>query len=132
MGWVMTQEIEYSRLKLALGVVSLIVGLSAGSFALFNWIEQTNLYYLLGNYARYACAYGGFAAIIFGAMLVNDFFVSRTVAGALRIDSDYKQILSWIAEEYSENLRKSSSKVAKLTRSDFFLEPREELKANVQ
>jgi len=128
----MAQEIECSKLKLALGIVSLIVGLLAASFALFNWIEQTNLYYLLGNYARYACAYGGFAAIIFGAMLVNDFFVSRTVAGALRIDSDYKQILSWIAEEYSENLRKSSSKVAKLTRSDFFLEPREELKANVQ
>ena len=128
----MSQEIEWSKLKLALGIVSLIVGLLAGSFALFNWIEQTNLYYLLGNFARYACAYGGFAAIIFGAMLVNDFFVARTVAGFSRIDSDYKQILGWIAEEYSENLRKSSSNVAKLTRSDFFLETEEELKVTVQ
>ena len=128
----MSQEIEWSKLKLALGIVSLIVGLLAASFALFNWIELTNLYYLLGNFARYACAYGGFAAIIFGAMLVNDFFVARTVAGASRIDSDYKQILGWIAEEYSENLRKSSSKVAMLARSDFFLETEEELRVNVQ
>jgi len=132
MGWVMTQEIEYSRLKLALGVVSLIVGLSAGSFALFNWIEQTNLYYLLGNYARYACAFGGFAAVIFGAMLVNDFFSPRTLVGASKIDSDYKQILAWIAEEYSENLRKSSSKIAELNQSDFFLEREEELKVDAQ
>jgi len=132
MGWVMTQEIEYSRLKLALGVVSLIVGLSAGSFALFNWIEQTNLYYLLGNYARYACAFGGFAAVIFGAMLVNDFFSPRTLVGASKIDSDYKQILAWIAEEYSENLRKSSSKIAELNQSDFFLETEEELKVDAQ
>jgi len=32
----------------------------------------------LGDYARYACAYGGFGAIIFGAMLINDFLVSRS------------------------------------------------------
>jgi hypothetical protein len=34
---------------------------------------------LLANYARYVCAYGGFGAMIFGAMLVNDFLVRREI-----------------------------------------------------
>jgi cytosine/uracil/thiamine/allantoin permease len=32
---------------------------------------------LLANYARYVCAYGGFGAMIFGAMLINEFLVRR-------------------------------------------------------
>jgi hypothetical protein len=34
---------------------------------------------MLGEYARYVCAYGGFAAMIFGAMLINDFLVLRSI-----------------------------------------------------
>jgi hypothetical protein len=36
-------------------------------------------FYLLGEYARYACAYGGFAATIFGAMLIDDFLVLKNL-----------------------------------------------------
>lgn len=63
--------------RLILGVVSLGIGFFAANLALFNWIERTGLSYLLANYARYVCAYGGFGAMIFGAMLVNDFIVRR-------------------------------------------------------
>ena len=73
----MKQKIEYLKVKLALGSVSLVAGLLAANLVLFNWMEQTNLHYALGNYARYACAYGGFAAMIFGAMLINDFLIFR-------------------------------------------------------
>jgi hypothetical protein len=133
----MKQKIEYVRVRLALGSVSLVIGLLAANFGLFNWTERTDLFYLLGNYARYVCAYGGFAAMIFGAMLVNDFFVLRKFvlrkltaikpeAGSSKVDSDYRRILAWIAEEYAENLRKSSSKEAEHTRHDFFSEKEEE------
>jgi hypothetical protein len=51
--------------------------------ALFEWSSPNSFfhflgdgfYYLLGEYARYVCAYGGFAATIFGAMLINEFLV---------------------------------------------------------
>ena len=128
----MQQKIEYARVRLSLGCVSLVVGFLAANFGLFNWVERTDLFYLLGNYARYVCAYGGFAAMIFGAMLVNDFFALRKLpaikpeAGSSRVDSDYRRILAWIADAYAENLRKSSSKEAEPTRSDFFLEEEEE------
>lgn len=65
-----------------LGLVTLVVGLSAANLALFNWVERANLHYLLGDYARYVCAYGGFASMILGAMLVNDFLVHRKAHGA--------------------------------------------------
>jgi hypothetical protein len=68
-----------SERRLILGVVSLGVGFFAANLALFNWIERTGLSYLLANYARYVCAYGGFGAMIFGAMLVNDFLVRREI-----------------------------------------------------
>ena len=61
------------RIKLILGLITLVVGLLAGNLVLFHWVERIGLHYLLGHYARYVCAYGGFAAIIFGAMLINDF-----------------------------------------------------------
>jgi len=73
----MRQDAQQLEKRLLLGVVSLGVGLFAANLALFNWIERTGLSYLLANYARYVCAYGGFGAMIFGAMLVNDFLVKR-------------------------------------------------------
>jgi hypothetical protein len=73
----MRQDVQHLEKRLLLGVVSLGVGLFAANLALFNWIERTGLSYLLTNYARYVCAYGGFGAMIFGAMLVNDFLVRR-------------------------------------------------------
>ena len=69
----MEEGIRYLKVKLVLGLVTLVVGLLAANLALFHWVERTGLYYVLGNSARYVCAYGGFAAIIFGAMLINDF-----------------------------------------------------------
>jgi hypothetical protein len=73
----MNQDAKKAEKRLILGVVSLGVGFFAANLALFNWIERTGLSYLLANYARYVCAYGGFGAMIFGAMLVNDFLVRR-------------------------------------------------------
>jgi hypothetical protein len=67
------------RVKLFLGLITLVVGLLASNLALFQWVEKIGLNYLLGYYARYICAYGGFTAMIFGAMLVNDFLALRSV-----------------------------------------------------
>jgi len=61
-------------------LVTLVVGFIATNFVLFHWVEQTVIYDPLGDYARYVCAYGGFAAMIFGAMVVNDFLVLRKVS----------------------------------------------------
>lgn len=62
---------------MSLGCVSLSVGLLAASFALFAWRTPDGFLYFLGEYARYVCAFGGFGAIIFGSMLINDFLVIR-------------------------------------------------------
>jgi hypothetical protein len=67
------------RVKLILGLITLVVGILASNLALFQWVERIGLNYLLGYYARYICAYGGFTAMIFGAMLINDFLVLRSV-----------------------------------------------------
>jgi hypothetical protein len=129
---------SYLKVRALLGCVSLVIGLLAADLALFGWQNPEGFFYLLGEYARYVCAYGGFAAMIFGAMLVNDFFVLRKLtaikpeAGSSKVDSDYRRILAWIADAYAENLRKSSSKEAKHTRLDFFLEKEEEQKVVAQ
>ena len=68
----------YLKVRLALGCISLVVGLLAANLALFGWNQQTGFFYLLGEGAHYACAYGGFAAIILGSMLINDFYVLRS------------------------------------------------------
>ncbi|MEM2107821.1 MAG: hypothetical protein QXL10_00855 [Candidatus Bathyarchaeia archaeon] len=60
-----------------MGLTTLLTGLWAANLALFNWIEETGLSYLLGQYARYVCAYGGFSAIIFGSMVINDYLVAK-------------------------------------------------------
>ena len=75
----MEQKNHSFRVRLVVGLVSLIVGFFASNLALFNWIEQTKVYYLLGDYARYTCAYSGFAAMILGALLINDFITFRSL-----------------------------------------------------
>jgi hypothetical protein len=121
----MKQKLEYLKVKLALGSVSLVIGLLAANFALFNWIERTGLHYLMGNYARYLCAYGGFTAMIFGAMLINDFLVFRTSIASKpatkpsKVDSGYQRIRS---RTLAEDLGKSNSREPELTLYDFFLE----------
>ena len=89
----MRQDAQQLEKRLLLGVVSLGVGLFAANLALFNWIERTGLAYLLANYARYVCAYGGFGAMIFGSMLVNDFFVGKQFAKKKRSESELKMIV---------------------------------------
>jgi hypothetical protein len=74
------QRTPYLKIRFALGLVTLVIGFIATNFVLFHWVEQTVIYDPLGDYARYVCAYGGFAAMIFGAMVVNDFLVFRKVS----------------------------------------------------
>lgn len=62
---------------MVLGCVTLSVGLLAAGFALFAWRTPDGFLYFLGEYARYVCAFGGFGAIIFGSMLINDFLIIR-------------------------------------------------------
>ena len=73
------QRTPYLKIRFALGLVTLVIGFIATNFVLFHWVEHTVIYDPLGDYARYVCAYGGFAAMIFGAMAVNDFLVLRKV-----------------------------------------------------
>lgn len=75
----MRQQISYSKRRFIFGLVTLVAGFIAANFALFHWVERIGLNYLLGGYARYVCLFGGFVAMIFGAMLVDDFLVLSTV-----------------------------------------------------
>ncbi|MCW4020969.1 MAG: hypothetical protein NWF14_07060 [Candidatus Bathyarchaeota archaeon] len=74
------QERRYLKIRPVIGLATLVVGFLAANLALFNWVEGKDICYLLGDYARYVCAYGGFAAMISGAMMVNDFLVTRRTA----------------------------------------------------
>ena len=71
----MQQKTVYSKKRFVLGLCTLIVGFIAANLAIFNWIEVIGLHRLLGDYALYVCAFGGFAAMIFGTMLIDDFLV---------------------------------------------------------
>jgi len=73
----MEEKIQTMKFKLVLGVISLIIGFIAANLAFFHWHQQDTIYYLMGEYARYACGYGGFAAMILGSMLINDFYNFR-------------------------------------------------------
>jgi hypothetical protein len=109
----MDQKNKYLKVKLLLGAVSIVIGLSAANLALFNWIEKAGFHYLLGNYARYVCAYSGFAAMIFGAMLINDFIV-------LRSHQKHSQPIEFIVEEankISVDIEPKSSKQSKIISS---------------
>lgn len=75
----MPPKLEYLKVKFILGTITLIIGFLGGNIALFQWEERIGVQYLLGEYARYMCGFGGFAAMIFGAMLVNDAWVLRNV-----------------------------------------------------
>lgn len=75
----MGQKIAHLKVKFTIGLVILAVGLMAANLALFQWVERTGIQYLLGGYARYVLGFGGFAAMIFGAMLINDALVLRNV-----------------------------------------------------
>jgi len=82
---------SYLKVRLYFGTFSLMIGLFAANLALFEWNGPNSLFffigegfnYLLGEYARYVCAYGGFGATIFGAMLINDFLVLRKLINEL-------------------------------------------------
>ena len=72
-------KLKFSHLKIrfAFGLVSLVIGLLGANLALFNWVVKEGVYSLLGEYARYVCAYGGFGAMIFGATLINDYLILK-------------------------------------------------------
>lgn len=95
----------YLKARLVVGLVTLLIGLWAANLALFNWIERAGLHYLLGKYARFVCAYGGFAAMIFGAMLINDFLVfarpmgSKVMVPQSNEPPDHQTILCELEEE---------------------------------
>lgn len=86
----MEQEIEYLEVKFALGSITLIVGFIGASIALFQWVERTGVQYLLGDYSRYVLGFGGFAAMIFGAMLINDAWIlSNVMKGKYGLPTNY-------------------------------------------
>ena len=102
----------YLKVRLILGCISLVVGLLATNFALFGWNQPTDFFYLLGEGAHYACAYGGFASIILGSMLINDFYVLRSL--------DLKKEAVWYEETAFEE--------GKILLGQFFQENEEEEK----
>jgi hypothetical protein len=131
---------SYLKFRLLLGTVSLIIGLLAANFALFGWHNPDGFFYLLGEYARYACAYGGFAATIFGAMLINDFFVLRNLINdffVLRASiaserNTKRNATAWLIRARTEwqlckDFEKYCSVEPKLSQLDFFLDTEEEL-----
>lgn len=86
----MTNENIYLKFKFALGIATLLIGLWAANLAMFDWVERTNQLYMLGMYARYMCAYGGFAAIIFGSMLINEFLIYKNAIKRKEVKQEIK------------------------------------------
>ena len=126
---------SYLKVRLLLGTVSLGIGLLAANLALFGWHNPDGFFYLLGEYAQYACAYGGFAAIIFGSMLINDFFVLRTSIASK--NATRRNATAWLIRARTEwrlakNFGKQCTMKPKLTTRDFFLETEEELEVVAQ
>lgn len=82
-------------MKFALGSITLIVGFIGASIALFQWVERTGVQHLFGEYSRYILGFGGFAAMIFGAMLINDVWVlSNVMKGKYGLLTNYTTIKS--------------------------------------
>lgn len=100
----------YLKIRLILGLFSLVAGLLAANIAFFAWINQDGFLYFLGDYARYVCAFGGFAAIIFGSMLINDFLVGQK--------QDLRKKAIWFQEAAFEE--------GKVFLGQFFLDSEEE------
>jgi hypothetical protein len=126
---------SYLKFRLLLGTFSLIIGLLAANFALFEWHNPDGSFYLLGEYARYVCAYGGFAATIFGAMLINDFFVLRASIASKR--NTKRNATAWLIRARTEwqlckDFEKYCSMEPKLSQLYFFLDTEEELEVVAQ
>ena len=75
----MNHKIQYFKVKFCLGSISVLVGLLGATIALFQWVERTGLHYIFGERSRYVLGFGGFAAMILGALLANDAWVLRDV-----------------------------------------------------
>ncbi|TRO46430.1 hypothetical protein E2P60_05370 [Candidatus Bathyarchaeota archaeon] len=138
----------YLKVRLFFGSVSLIIGLFATNLAIFGWsstgsfffLRGENSYYLLGEYARYVCAYGGLGATIFGAMLINDFIVLRKLINeffALRASIAIKRntkrsATEWLIRARTEwrlcaDFDKFCSMEPGISQDDFFVQAGEEV-----
>jgi hypothetical protein len=132
--------------RLFLGIGSLIIGLLATNLAIFGWSSPNSFffslgqsfYYLLGEYARYICAYGGLSSTIFGAMLINDFLVLRNLIDdvfALRASIAMKRNIkcnatAWLIRARTEwqlcvNFKKYCSMEPEVNQNDFFVKTEE-------
>ena len=116
----------YLKFRLILGAVSLIIGLLAVNLALLGWGNPDGFSYLFGEYSRYVCGIGGFSAIVFGAMLIRDFFILRTLIESRRsIERNAAALLMFSKTEWL--LAEDCGKPCLMEpRSDFFLETNEE------
>jgi len=110
-----TMRTSYLKIRTLLGIVSLVTGLLAANFALFGWNSPNGFFYLSGEFVRYACAYGGFTAIIFGAMMIEEFLV-------LKASITSKRTAMQLAEDFGKNC----SPRPILTQFDFLVETKEE------
>jgi hypothetical protein len=120
---------SYQKFRGLLGTVSLVIGLLATNLALFGWSKPDGFSNLLGEYARYVCALGGFAAIFFRAMLINDFFVLKGSIASKR--KTKRNGTAWFIRARTKwQLRKDFEKYCsmepKLTQPECFLETEEE------
>ena len=126
---------SYLKVRLLLGTVSLGFGLLAANLALFGWRTPNGFFYLLGEYAHYACAYGGFSAIILGSMLINDFLVLRT--SIARKHKSNRNATAWLIRARTEwRLAKDFGKFSldepTLIQRGFFLDTEEEIEVVAQ
>ena len=92
MGW----RIDPLKVKFFLGSTTLVVGFIGATIALFQWVERTGVQHLFGDYSRYVLGFGGFAAMIFGAMVINDAWVLRNILRNLSKTTDtmYEEVRS--------------------------------------
>ena len=120
---------SYLKFRGLLGTVSLVIGLLAANLGLFGWRNPDGFSYLLGDYSRYVCALGGFAAIIFGAMLIKDFLVSRgSISSKRNTEPNGLELLKRPRTEWQlcKDFEKFCSTETKLTQPEFFFEKEEE------
>ena len=115
--------------------------------ALFSWSSPNSFFhslgysffYLLGEYARYVCAYGAFAAMIFGSMLIDDFLVLRNLiddflvlkASIASKRNTKRNATAWLIRARTEwqlcvDFRKYCQMEPKLSQDDFFVKTEEE------
>ncbi len=68
----MSQKTTNQKIKLSIGCTTLIVGVVATGLSLYRWFEGNTTVYLLGNYSKYICAFGGFLAAIIGLLIIKE------------------------------------------------------------